>query len=574
MTTKILGSQITDFTIQTTQLSNTAVASFAVALAPKVRYANVANSAFTVLDDTAVNVGGGYIVITGSDFVSGAQVLIDTTPASAVTFVNSTTLRVQVPAKAAASYNLYVVNPDGGTGTRVSGLTYSTNPTWVTTSPLANQAANAAFSVNFSATGASTYSVASGSSIPSGTSLLANGYFYGTVTIGAETTYSFTITATDAELQDADKTFAVTVTVTPATRLWLWGANDSGQLGTNDRVYKSSPTQIGTETTWNNVSGGNLYTTSTHAMATKTDGTLWTWGRNSQGQLGVGNLVYRSSPTQVGLLTNWSKVSGGAIHSIAIKTDGTLWSWGCNNDGRLGDGVDGGGAYKSSPVQVGGVTTWSTVSTSEKFSAALRTDGTLWMWGGNGSGQLGKNNTTTSVNPTQISGTWTAAIVGSNHTVAVSSNGTLWAWGNNGFGQLGNNNTTNLSNVNQVGSGTTWSKIGASQYATFAIKTDGTLWSWGRNYQGQLGLNDSVYRSSPTQVGSGTTWSQVFGGINHVLAIKTDGTLWAWGNNGQGQLGRNAPGGNDVSSPVQVGTGTNWSKVFPFSHSAMGVTSN
>jgi hypothetical protein len=108
MTTKISGSQIEPFTIETTQLSNTAVSAFAQSLAPKVLYANVANSAFTVLDDTAVNIGGGYIVVTGSDFQSGATVLIDTTPASAVTFVNSTTLRVQVPTKAAASYNLRV----------------------------------------------------------------------------------------------------------------------------------------------------------------------------------------------------------------------------------------------------------------------------------------------------------------------------------------------------------------------------------------------------------------------------------------------------------------------------------
>jgi len=216
MTTKISGAQISNYTIETTQLSNTAVAAFAQSLAPKIAYANVANSAFTVLDDTAVNVGGGYIVVTGTDFVSGATVLIDTTPASAVTYVNSTTLRVQVPAKSAATYNLYVVNPDGGTGIRVSGLTYSTDPTWVTASPLDSPLANTAFGVNLSATGATSYSVAAGSTLPAGTSLLANGYFYGTVSVGAETTYSFTITATDAELQDANKTFSVTVTVAPA----------------------------------------------------------------------------------------------------------------------------------------------------------------------------------------------------------------------------------------------------------------------------------------------------------------------------------------------------------------------
>ena len=210
--TKIKTHNIDNFAITTDKMSNTAVAAFAQSLAPKILYANVATNAFTVLDDTAVNVGGGFIVVTGSDFVSGAQVLIDTTLASSVTFVNSTTLRVQVPSKAAASYNLYVVNPDGGTGTKPAGITYSASPTWVTSSPLGNQLANTAFNVTFSATGASSYSVAAGSTLPAGTSLLANGYFYGTVSVGSETNYSFTIRATDAENQDSDKTFSLTVT--------------------------------------------------------------------------------------------------------------------------------------------------------------------------------------------------------------------------------------------------------------------------------------------------------------------------------------------------------------------------
>jgi hypothetical protein len=215
MTTKILGEQITAYTIDTVQLSNTATAAFAKTLAPKVLYANVASNTFTVLDDTAVNVGGGYIVVTGAEFQSGAQVLIDTTPAAAVTYVNSTTLRVQVPTKTASSYNLYVVNPDGGVGIKVAGITYSSEPTWVTTSPLDNLEANTAFGVNLSATGASSYAVAAGSTLPAGTTLSSNGYFFGTVTIETQTTYSFTVTATDAENQDANKTFSVTVTVDP-----------------------------------------------------------------------------------------------------------------------------------------------------------------------------------------------------------------------------------------------------------------------------------------------------------------------------------------------------------------------
>jgi hypothetical protein len=215
MTTKILGNQITSYTIDTEQLSNTATAAFAKTLAPKILYANVASNTYSVLDDTAVNVGGGFIVITGAEFQSGATVLIDTTLASSVTYVNSTTLRAQIPAKSAASYNLYVVNPDGGTGIKPAGITYSSEPSWVTASPLDTQLANTAFAVTLSATGASSYSVAAGSTLPDGTTLAANGYFSGTVSIGAQTTYTFSIVATDSELQDSSKTFQVTVTVDP-----------------------------------------------------------------------------------------------------------------------------------------------------------------------------------------------------------------------------------------------------------------------------------------------------------------------------------------------------------------------
>jgi hypothetical protein len=326
MTTKILGNQITSYTIDTVQLSNTATAAFAKTLAPKVLYANVASNTFTVLDDAAVNVGGGYIVVTGAEFQSGATVLIDTTPASAVTYVNSTTLRVQVPTKSASSYNLYVVNPDGGVGIKVSGITYSSEPTWVTSSPLSNQASNTAFGVSLSATGATSYSVAAGSTLPAGTTLAANGYFSGTVSIGAETTYTFSVVATDAELQDSSKTFQVTVTVVPPNRLYVWGDNSYGQQGLNTTQdgVKSSPVQVGTNTNWSE----NIYSSTQVRVAIKTDGTLWSWGRNNNGQLGLSDRVNRSSPTQVGTNITWSKLSFGLQNDgseavFAIKTDGT-----------------------------------------------------------------------------------------------------------------------------------------------------------------------------------------------------------------------------------------------------------
>ncbi len=559
--TKIKTHNIDNFTITTDKMSNTAVAAFAQALAPKVLYANVANSAFSVLDDTAVNVGGGYIVVTGSDFVSGATVLVDTTAASAVTFVNSTTLRVQVPTKAAASYNLYVVNPDGGVGIKVNGVTYSSDPIWVTSSPLSNQVANTAFNVTFSATGASSYAVAAGSTLPAGTSLAANGYFYGTVTIGAETTYTFSVVATDAELQDSSKTFQVTVTITPPSALYVLGGYFS-VTGLNDNVTRSSPTQIGGNNVWSKVSFGN-----SNVLAIKTDGTLWAWGEFGSGSTGLNNSTPKSSPTQVGTSADWANVFTGSNGqpNAAVKTDGTFWIIGGDNGaGQLGLNNR---VSKSSPVQLGSGTNWSAgefkiATMNQGGMHAIKTDGTLWSWGENAQGSLGTNNNIYRSSPVQV-GTdtsWSTIASGTRAAVAVKTNGTLWTWGNATNGQLGTNNTTPIkSSPTQVGAGTNWLQATGTFYARYAVKTDGTLWAWGQNTEGQLGLNDIVRRSSPVQVGSGTNWSKVYSMDNGAMATKTDGTLWAWGQNTLGGLGLNDRVSR--SSPAQVGTSATWSSV-------------
>ncbi len=560
--TKLQAGSFETGAIDTSDLSSNATiafsstSAFANALAPKITTVNVANSAFSVLDDTAVNIGGGYIVITGANFVSGASVLIDTTPASAVTFVNTSTLQVQIPAKTAASYNLYVVNPDGGTGIRVNGLTYSTEPSWVTSSPLGNQAANTAFNVNFSATGATSYSVAAGSTLPAGTSLLANGYFSGTVSIGAETTYTFSVVATDAENQDSSKTFQVTVTVAPLLKLFSWGNGAAGRLGFNDIISRSSPTQIGSNTDWASLGGVTSYS----SAAIKTNGTLWTWGPNSFGELGFNDRVNRSSPTQVGSGTNWSKVLNSAYSFFAIKTDGTLWSWGYGVRGVLGHNNE---VYRSSPTQVGSATNWSKLAVGGNIfaSGAIKTDGTLWMWGSNASGQLGQNDNVYRSSPTQVgTGTNWSILAGGGgfNTAALKTDGTLWTWGSNGSGALGQGDAINRSSPTQVGSATNWSKAQSYNAQHAAIKTDGTLWVWGSNNEGQLGLNDTASRSSPVQLGSGT-WSLASTANKLAGGIKTDGTLWTWGNGTEfsgGALGHN----NDIvrSSPTQVGAGTTW----------------
>jgi alpha-tubulin suppressor-like RCC1 family protein len=532
-------------------------ANFAASLAPRVSYANVANSLYFTVDDTAVNVGGGYIVVTGANFQSGATVLIDTVQASAVTYVNSTTLQVQVPARSAATYNLYVVNPDGGTGIRVNGVTYSSEPTWVTTSPLSNRPANTAFGVSLSATGATSYSVAAGSTLPAGTTLAANGYFSGTVNIGADTTYTFSVVATDAELQDSSKTFQVTVTVIPPYYLYSWGKGSNGALGLNDTDNRSSPVQVGNAGTWLKISQAGNYSSG----AIKSDGTLWTWGQNLYGQLGQNDTANRSSPVQVGTETNWDKLEYGAYAFLMIKNDGTLWSWGYNTFGGLGNNNI---FNVSSPTQVGSANNWSQAVMGNLYAVtAVKTDGTLWSWGYGFGGGLGLNDTVDRSSPVQVGSltNWSNSVIsrGFGHSMVIKSDGTLWAWGYNAEGQLGHNDTVNRSSPVQMGPGTNWSNIAVRNNNAVATKTDGTLWTWGNNSEGQLGTNDKVFRSSPVQIGSGTNWSKISTAQYISGAIKTDGTLWLWGNGTKYAGG--ALGLNDAivrSSPTQVGTGTTW----------------
>ena len=249
--------------------------------------------------------------------------------------------------------------------------------------------------------------------------------------------------------------------------LWAWGWNLYGQLGQNDTSNKSSPVQVGALTTWSAVACGNR-----HTVAIKTDGTLWSWGANNRGQLGqdVSTVYNRSSPIQVGALTTWSTVACGSYYTFATKTDGTLWSWGHNNVGQLGQNNT---INRSSPVQVGALTTWSAVACGDNHTIAIKTDGTLWSWGVNNYGELGQNIAYTIYrsSPVQVGAltTWSKISGGNNQTIAIKTDGTLWSWGGNPYGQLGQGDTVSRSSPVQVGAGTTWSKISAGSEFCAAI---------------------------------------------------------------------------------------------------------
>jgi alpha-tubulin suppressor-like RCC1 family protein len=343
--------------------------------------------------------------------------------------------------------------------------------------------------------------------------------------------------------------------------LWSWGANGSGALGANNTLSRSSPVQtVSTGTNWKQLSySGNA------GACVKTDGTLWLWGQGTYGALGNNATTARSSPVQtVSAGTNWAQVSF-AGHCAAIKTDGTLWLWGGNftNNGELGNNAT---TNRSSPVQtVSTGSNWKQVSCGSSFTGAIKTDGTLWTWGANSSGQLGDNTNTNKSSPVQtVSSTtnWKQVACGFSYMAAIKTDGTLWMWGANGSGQLGNNSTLSRSSpVQTVSGGTNWKQVSSKGFTTACVKTDGTLWLWGSNYGGRLGDNTIINKSSPVQtVSAGTNWKQASAGSNIVAAIKTDGTLWTWGLGNFGQIGNNST--LSRSSPVQtVSGGTNWKQV-------------
>jgi alpha-tubulin suppressor-like RCC1 family protein len=243
--------------------------------------------------------------------------------------------------------------------------------------------------------------------------------------------------------------------------LFGWGVSSSGNLGNNDIFDKLTPvTTFAGGTNWKQVSaGGN------HTAALKTDGTLWTWGYGGSGRLGTNDETNRSTPvTTFAGGTNWKQVSSGQQHTAAIKTDGTLWTWGRNNYGQLGDNTI---TNRSTPVTTfAGGTNWKQVSSGGYHTAAIKTDGTLWIWGRQNANQLGDNTTVSKSTPvtTFAGGTdWKQVECGLFYTAAIKTDGTLWTWGYNYFGNLGINVAgaagIRCTPVTTFAGGTNWKQV-------------------------------------------------------------------------------------------------------------------
>jgi alpha-tubulin suppressor-like RCC1 family protein len=370
------------------------------------------------------------------------------------------------------------------------------------------------------------------------------------VQVGSDTDWSYIYTGTTS------------VAIKTSGSLFTWGNNLSGQIGdgTADFAYRSSPVQIGTLTNWK-----KAVISIQNALALKTDGTIWSWGDNQFGALGLGDTINRSSPVQVGTDTDWVDVSTKG----AIKSNGTLWTWGLNNSQQLGLSLP---FNKFEPIDIN--RSFTTFTTANDFALAVSHGGTLWSWGLNTNGQLGINNTLDGSRPVQvgIDTNWAKVSAGINHSIGIKTDGTIWTWGANGSGQLAQNDVVSRSNPIQIGSNNNWDKASAGNSFTIAIRTDGTMFSWGTNSpSGQLGANlrpneplfprAAIQRSSPVQIGTRSDWTQVSSGAAHTIALRSDGTIWSWGLNTSRQLGFVTTFNNPRSSPIQIGVSSNWSQV-------------
>lgn len=469
--------------------------------------------------------------------------------------------------------------------------------------------------------GTKTWALTSSPALPSGLSLNStNGLISGTPTINRAST-SYTIRITDGLGQTASQSFnmtvnapALTTVLSISSRNLQVGTADSftpvtlGSTGYGSKTWSISPSLPGglTLTTSNGLISGTptTITASTSYTVTVTDGlgqtsnksftmdivsavytagyavsnpyagdlnpnkyidtnyTLYSWGNNSNGQLGNNTTVNRSGPVQIS--ASWVFISEGESNfSLGIKSNGTLWSWGVNTSGQLAIGNT---QNRSSPTQIGSATNWLSASVypNGQSSGAINTLGQLWVAGDNTFGELGDNTTINRSSLVQVSGSWTMIRMG-NSTVGIDSNYNLYGWGQNTYGQVGDGTTINRSSPVILDGVNRYVNAYVADVHKIAMREDFTLWSWGRNNTGQLGLGDTNNRSRLVQIGL-SSWYMASVHEGGGVAIKNDSTLWTWGLNTGGQLGDSTTA--NKSSPIQVGS-LGWKSITEYHNTTM-----
>jgi alpha-tubulin suppressor-like RCC1 family protein len=338
--------------------------------------------------------------------------------------------------------------------------------------------------------------------------------------------------------------------------LWCWGAGGRGELGNGSNANETRPHQITFPTAgWTGVAAGY-----NHGCAIRTGGDLWCWGDNRFGALGIGPTTTAEVPTPRQITRpaggGWASVGAGLDDTCAIRADTTLWCWGEDYDGQLGvNRIT--EIFRPRPVTTPAADGWASIAVGPDHTCAVRTDSTLWCWGDDWAGQLGVGRTSDGHLPEQVSSPatdgWAAVSAGAAHTCAVRTDGTLWCWGWNLLGQLGLGDQPDQELPQQVTAPAAdgWSLVEAGGEHTCALRGH-ALWCWGHNASGQLGIGGTTDQNVPRRVPVPTRrgWGLVTVGDHHTCATRTGHELWCWGENFHGELGLG--GRADQHRPQQV----------------------
>lgn len=337
-----------------------------------------------------------------------------------------------------------------------------------------------------------------------------------------------------------------------------WGKNDKGQLGTGD--YKSPkllPTRVQGLDDVVQVAAGGSSSDGSHTCALRADGNVFCWGYNEHDQIGNEHVTATgaSRPVMVQGLKGITVISAGISHTCALRSDGTVWCWGRNNNGQLGDGST---ADSRVPTSAG-LAQIVSISSGGDHTCALGVAGEIWCWGSNDEDQLGDGSGETAREPVAVGNSLTATAVaaGSHHTCAITQSGELRCWGENQDGQISRQAGTNVQEPTPAAFNTITKTLdlggqpGSDIHRGFSCASSlgGSVLCWGGNNAGQLG-NGSTDEAHPvpTEVNASATAISVSAGDTHSCSIFGDGGLRCWGDNDYGQLGD----GNREDKPIPV----------------------
>lgn len=348
--------------------------------------------------------------------------------------------------------------------------------------------------------------------------------------------------------------------LTTGGKVQCWGSSVNNL--TDDISTSSSPSSTLKDISSLTTDVVQVKTGFTFSCALKNTGQLYCWGKQSNGELGTGLAVGngdRNITKYSSLLTNHSTVVTGENHACSIRTDGTVWCVGSNGSGQLGLGTS---YYGYSEVgydrfkeisSLAGIA--AQITAGSEHTCIRTTSGGVKCWGDNYYGQIGVGSTSSKIlTPTDVSlgGTAVDISAGRYHTCAVLSNGTIKCWGSGSYGRLGNNNTADSNVPVTVNGISTANSVSAGGFHTCSKLSDTTLKCWGDNTYGQLGNNSTTQSAVPVSVSSLTNVTSISIGRNHSCAVNSSGAAYCWGLNTNGQLGNNDTTGVNRLTPVSV----------------------